>query len=154
MDRSAFIRGLLAEPEPTQEQSFDPIGQSARDQIAAYFLGPQRPTPEQRKFVHGFLGSAGYGHDQLGVIDFVPFAGSALGLDEAVRDGSPKAAALHALGLVPRFWPRALAAGDAYSQLSAPDRRLFGVAPKVPITVMQSLIHSDVERAKKGEADK
>jgi hypothetical protein len=59
------------------------------------------PSRAATDFVGGLMGSTGIGHNNAGVVDFLPYVGSALGLDESIRAKSPKDALLYGLGILP-----------------------------------------------------
>jgi hypothetical protein len=81
----ASLARALATESPYRRQPTLPAGGEAdfyassyaptlRDQVAAYFVGDQRPTVERRRLVEGILGSSGSGHTSLGLADVTPGA--------------------------------------------------------------------------------
>jgi hypothetical protein len=85
---------------PHGETALRPYEPSFRDNIASTMLGGT-PNKSAVDFVGGLMGSTGIGHNNAGVVDFMPYVGPALGLDESIRAKSPKDALLYGLGILP-----------------------------------------------------
>ena len=86
-----------------------PTGLPVREQLRASLiaLGGDNPSPLWRQTVNELMGTEGglFGTG-VGAIDFVPFVGNAIGVEEAIRNDDP-------LGLLFSLLPAAKAAGAA-----------------------------------------
>lgn len=88
---------LSSGDEPVM-RAYDPTW---RDRLALALLGDNPTTDIKNKFARTFTGSAGYGHDMLGLADLIPGVSQALGLQESLQKGNNKDAALYVLNSVP-----------------------------------------------------
>lgn len=100
MSDLAKILSGAARYSPHGETELRAYPTTFRDNLAAAIVGDS-PNRNRVDYASKFLGSSGIRHSGPSVIDFIPYAGNAVGLQENLQNRNYKGAALNTLGLAP-----------------------------------------------------